>query len=468
LSRPRLRYRVGFVGRIWKLGGIWLAVSALLACASASALADDWLPHPAGAHWQYRWSDSAYNPAGTIENVIVQQTQGTSFTLGWADTADQPPSASSSSAGLICPSGADIGTMTFSDTNAGLLNTNWNSCPPPASEPILCATTTCPNSLASALYNVIWGNRAPVLSEPLLKGTSWNATGGAQNDVSSTSQYLGLQLVKVPAFPGGVLAAAVRTNIAQAGALGDPYGSGVRTTWWVYGVGPVRISFQHSGGSYAPVTNVDLLSTNQKPLADRPDDDYFPLRLGLKGTYRWTNRKHLRTPEVQKLAVAAVSNRTARITVNSVSGPIRENGQYGFSTRNDGVTNLYGSVQAASLLKLPKLGHNRHFFTVLDLATYGFNPLLPAYPVNGSSWHSGNAGDFSVYGVKGSTRILGVKRVKVPAGTFSALEVQSTLKQAGHRWGSGVRTMWFAAGRGLVKLEFKHSDGSVSLVQLLK
>jgi hypothetical protein len=31
-----------------------------------------------------------------------------------------------------------------------------------------------------------------------------------------------------------------------------------------------------------------------------------------------------------------------------------------------------------------------------------------------------------------------------------------------------VRTMWFAPGRGLVKLVFKHRDGSTSLVQLIK
>ena len=35
-----------------------------------------------------------------------------------------------------------------------------------------------------------------------------------------------------------VMAAVVRTQIMQAGAIGDPYGSGVRTIWWVYGVGP--------------------------------------------------------------------------------------------------------------------------------------------------------------------------------------------------------------------------------------
>lgn len=451
----------------WKHSvGAFVLIGALLALASSAAQADDWLPHAGSARWQYLWTDSAYNPTGTVENVIVQQQQGTSFTLAWADTANTPPT--SSSQGLSCLTGGDIGTMTFQDTNAGLVNTDWNSCPPPSGMPILCDSTSCPNSLASALYTVIWGNRAPVISEPLLKGTSWTTTGGAQNDVSSSSEDLGQQLVRVPAFPNGVLAEAVRTNISQAGALGDPYGSGIRTTWWVRGVGPVHVAFQHAGGSDAPVTNVFLVSTNQKPAANLSDQDYFPLRLGLKGTYKWTNRKHLPTPEISKLSVDAVANRTARLSAKSVSGPIRAVGQYGFTTRLDGVTNLWGSTSATSVVKLPRLGHRRHFFTVLDLMTFGFNPMLPAYPRTGSIWRSGNGRDFQVYGVTGSTKIVGIRRVHVRAGTFEALEVRSQLTQRGYRFGSGTRTMWFAPGRGLVKLLFQHHDGSTSLVTLIK
>jgi hypothetical protein len=58
--------------------------------------------------------------------------------------------------------------------------------------------------------------------------------------------------------------------------------------------------------------------------------------------------------------------------------------------------------------------------------------------------------------------------VHVPAGTFRALEVTSVLTQRGYRFGSGVRTCWFAPNRGLVKLVFRHGDGSVSVVQLIR
>ena len=440
---------------------------AVALCEPAAATADEWFPDPANAQWQYLWSDSAYNPSGTVENVVVQQQQGSSFTLAWADPQDQPPAAGATS--ISCSSTSDVGMMSFQSTNSGLINTDWNSCPPPSNMPILCASPSpCPNSVSSTLYTLIWGDRVPVLSEPLLQDTTWNATGGGDNTVESSSRYLGIQLVKVPAFPAGVSAAVVRTNIAQSGALGDPYGSGVRTTWWVYGVGPVRIVFDHTGGSGAPVTTASLLSTNLKPMPPPPDADYFPLVQGTTNKYEWINKKHLPQPEVESVTVSAVANRSARISVKSVSGPIRVVGQYGFDARVDGVTNLWGSSSVATLVKLPPLGHRRHFFTPIDLMVYGYNPVLPGYPQAGASWGSGNPADFQTFGVTGRTKIIGIRKVHVPAGTFSALEVRSTLTQRGFPFGSGVRTCWFAAGRGLVKLVFKHRDGSVSVVQLMK
>ena len=56
--------------------------------------------------------------------------------------------------------------------------------------------------------------------------------------------------------------------------------------------------------------------------------------------------------------------------------------------------------------------------------------------------------DFSIFGVTGTSTVLGVKTVKVPAGTFKALVVQSKLKQKGFPFGSGTRTMWFAPNKG--------------------
>jgi len=101
--------------------------------------------------------------------------------------------------------------------------------------------------------------------------------------------------------------------------------------------------------------------------------------------------------------------------------------------------------------------------------TFGFNPVIPAYPVAGDGWSADpNGRDFAVYGVTGSSRVVGIQKVSVPAGTFQALVVASSLTQPGFKFGSGTRTMWFVDGKGLVKLVFRHRDGSTSTVELLK
>jgi hypothetical protein len=450
-------------------GRCWFALALVVAAlvVAPAGLASGWLPHEADATWTYQWTDSVYAPTPTTEKVTVKDTKGGTFTLAWT-TADlnNPPDAVSTT-----------GQVSFQETNAGLINTDWTSNAPPPAWPVLCASpVSCPNSLSSTYYNVIWGSRSPVLDEPLLRGATWPGTGGAQNDISASSTYLGTEQVTVPAFPGPVIASKVRSTITQAGALGDPYGSGTRTIWWVYGVGPVKIEFQHSGGAGASVTSATLQTTNQKPQAPPSDVDYFPLTKGKTLTYSWTNTKHLTKPEVQRFTIDAVSNGTARFTVKNVSGPIAVAGTYGFSKRLDGVTNLWGTTQSATRLAFPPLGprnaaatDRNHIRTPFDLMTFGFNPILQAYAVTGASWSADRTShDFAIYGVTGKTVVLGVQTVKVPAGTFQALALRTTLVQPGYPYGSGTRTSWFAPGKGLVKLVFAHGDHSVSTVELTK
>ena len=442
----------------------------LIACALAlasPAAAGDWYPHAAGASWVWEWADSSYAQTPTKEKVTVKEQKGNAFTLEWTTDGLENPTDALPSAG----------EMSFLETSGGLHVVDWQSTLAPSSFPILCSSASrCGNSLAGSLYNLAWGSRAPLLGEPLLQGAAWASTGGAANDVASSSEYAGVERVTLPAFPTPVLATKVRSEISQAGALGDPYGSGVRTTWWVYGVGPVKIVFEHAGGAGAPVTTAVLSSTSLAPKTPPTNANYFPLRKGLKGTFTWTNTKYLKKPSVQSFSVDEVVNGSARFSFKSVSGPVKVAAVYGFTTRVDGVTNIWGLSRAASLAKLPNLGPSalpatkrRHFHTPFDLLTFGFNPVIPAYPAAGDSWNASTSGrDWSTYGVAGRSTVLGVRTVKVPAGTFRALVVRSTLKQAGFPFGSGTRTAWLAADRGLVKLEFHHGDGSMSLIELTK
>jgi hypothetical protein len=133
-------------------------------------------------------------------------------------------------------------------------------------------------------------------------------------------------------------------------------------------------------------------------------------------------------------------------------------------------------TKAASRAKFPPLGprsqpaaRRRHFFTPFDLMLFGFNPVLPGYPSRGASWSADKSSpDWRAFGVTGKSKALGIRRVRTPAGLFKAFVVQSDLTQKGFRFGSGRRTEWFAPGKGLVKLVFRHRDGSVSTVERLR
>lgn len=442
------------------------AVLGALALAGPAA-ADDWLPHPAGATWTYQWTDSVYEPTATIEKVTVKDgADAKAFTLAWTTDGQSSPSGLTST-----------GTASFQETTGGIDNTDWSSNPPPTTFPVLCAQLAgCNNSLASTYYLLIWGGRSPVLQEPLRAGDTWASTGGAQGDVTSSSIYQGVEKITVPAFPSPVTAAKVRSNITQAGARGDPYGSGVRIVWWVYGVGPVKIEYQHAGGADAPVTDAVLQSTTLTPKPPPPDANWFPMAKGAKLRYMWTNKKHFKTPSVQQITVDDVVNNVARFSVKDLAGPVRVAGNYIFVARLDGLTNSAADTKAATTATLPPLGpsslppsQRRRFFTPLDLMVFGFNPVLDAYPTAGDTWAAKNPSrDFSVFGVTGATRVVGIQKVTVPGGTFKALVVASALKQPGFPFGSGTRTCWFAAGKGLVKLVFRHGDGSVSTVELLR
>ena len=448
-------------------GIVCALVAAVALVLPAGALADSWYPHPADATWTYQWSDTTYNPVNTNEKLTVKDQKGANFSLAWT-TQD-----------LGNPDDAvqGIGVMAFQETNSGLVNTDWQSSPPPGAFPILCAELAkCGNSVASVLYQLIWGSRAPVLVEPLIKGTTWTSKGGANGDVTSDNRYLGRELITVPAFPQPVLAAKVRSDITQAGAIGDPYGSGVRTVWWVYDVGPVMIQFQHAGGTNAPVTTAVLQSTSLTPSAPPSDANYFPLAQGTKHRYSWTNPKHLKTASIQEMTVSQTANNSARIDVKHIKGPIRVAASYGFALRADGLTNIWAAERAASVAKFPALGpkflpakQRRHFFTPFDLMIYGLNPLFESYPAAGQAWSVQSPGrDFSVFGVTGTSTVLGLRTVKVPAGTFKALAIRTTMTQPGFPFGSGTRTSYFADGKGLVKLVFQHGDKSTSTVELLK
>jgi hypothetical protein len=438
---------------------VLLAAPAAAAPGGQDDVSDQWLPRADGAEWVYSWSNSDYSPEPRKERYHIVARSGAAFRLRW-DEFDlgqfDAPAA---------------GTIDYRHTDAGLVNLNYQSTQPPVQFPILCASAAeCGNSIAGSHYLLIWGTRSPVLSEPLLRGTRWNSLGGAGNDVASSNRYLGRERVVVPAFPGGVLAAKVESEVSQAGAIGDPFGSGVRTVHWVRGVGPVQIVFRHAGGA---ISRSALVSTNRMALPLPPDVNLLPLNRGDSATYRWRNSRHMKRWSRQRFDVTEVVNNTARVDVKRVSGPINVAGGYTFATRLSGVTHLSAFTRAAMRVRFPPLGprsadraSRRRFVTPFDLMVFGFNPVVPVYAERGDSWRSSRESrDWRIFGVTGVSKIVGERRVRTPAGSYRAVVVRSTLRQRGFPFGSGTRTSWFAPGEGLVKLVFRHQDGSVSTVQ---
>jgi hypothetical protein len=450
----------------------WLGALAVLfvclwpaAAAGAAGLddpVDQWLPRSDGAQWVYAWSNSTYSPTPRVERYHLQARRDTTFRLSWDEVPQNDFDTPAS------------GTIDFEHTDAGLLNLNYQSTPPPAAFPILCATTRqCSNSVAGALFLLIWGSRTPVLAEPLLRRSRWGASGGADNDVVSDNQYVGRERVTVPAFPAGVEAAKVQSLIRQAGALGDPFGSGLRTVWWVRGVGPVKIELHHASGE---VSRAELRSTSLAPLPLPSDVNLMPLNRGDRATFRWRNNRHMKRWSTQRFTVSQVVNGSAQVDVKQVSGPIAVAATYLIATRLSGVTLISGAAKAATRAKFPRLGprgaakaDRRRFLTPFDLMVYGFNPILPVPAARGTTWRSSREGpDWKLFGVTGVSKVVGTRRVRTRAGRFKTTVVRSTLRQAGFRFGSGARTSYFAAGRGLVKLVFRHRDGSVSTVERVR
>ena len=281
---------------------------------------------------------------------------------------------------------------------------------------MLCAAAAqCPNALSSVFYNVIWGSRNPVLDEPLLKGLAWAATGGAAGDVAGVSTYLGTELDHGARVPEPVTAAKVQTlSHPGRGRSATRTGAGAHD-WWVYGVGPVKVEFLHAGGAPAPVTTAVLQSTNQTPLPPPTDVDYFPFTKGLSLTYRWTNPKHLPQPEVQKFTVDAVANGSGRFTARTSpsrqSGPDPGRRHYGFYEELDGVVNLWGTHESATLLKSRRSARparpppSATTSSRLRPDDVRLQPDLPRLPGRRQTWSATKPSlDFTTYGVTGQSR----------------------------------------------------------------
>ena len=252
----------------------------------------------------------------------------------------------------------------------------------------------------------------------------------------------------------------------------------MRTVWWVRGVGPVKIFFRHTGGEIGQAT---LLSHEPDGAPGALRRQLLPLDQGRRPRrFRWRNSKHMK-----QLVDAAGHGRrrssTTRRASTSRASPGRSSvaGSYVFSTpperrRRTSRRTKARDARARSRRSGPRSApadKRRHFFTPYRPHGLRLQPgaRAPTRPRGSRGAARRSAATARSSASPASTRCSARQTVSDPGRALHARSaVRSTLRQKGFRFGSGTRTSWFAPGKGLVKLVFRHRDGSVSTVERLK
>ena len=171
-------------------------------CAAARAdindPADQWLPSSDGAEWVYAWTNSDYSPPPRTERYVVQSRAGTAFRLRWEEVGAGPfdtPSA---------------GTIDFRNSDAGLVNLNYQSTQPPRAvpDPVRERDLVRQQRRGRDVHADL-GHALADAVRAAAAGTRWNSLGGAANDVASSNRYEGREKLTVPAFPNGIEAAKI-------------------------------------------------------------------------------------------------------------------------------------------------------------------------------------------------------------------------------------------------------------------
>ena len=339
------------------------------------------------------------------------------------------------------------GTIDFQHTDAGLVNTNYQSTQPPPQlpDPVRERFGLRNSSLSARL---VPGD----LGHALARLRRADAAGHALELARRRVQRRRLDQPLRRAFqgqgagvPGGHRRRADRLRGHAGGRDRRPVRHARRaTTYWVRGVGPVRTVLRHASGE---TSTAELLETNLKPLPLPSDVNLLPLNRGDSGTLRWRNSKHMKAWSTQKYSVSEVVNSTARVDVKHVSGPIRVAAAYAFATRLSGVTLLSGSTRST----------RRKCTSSPKLAAPTPAPLRHAVRPDGVRLQPGRAADGDGQGrdlaqLAREPRLLDLRRhraspptsasrrVRVPAGKFKATAIRTTLSQSGSPFGSGTRT----------------------------
>ena len=162
---------------------------------ASPALAGDWLPHPADATWTYAWTDTDYQQTPTKEKVTVKSQKGASFMLAWT-TEDEASPTPTTRRRASARSRSRTRTPA-SSTPTGRATRRRSGVPDPLrqGEPVR------QQPREHVLQRDLGRPRAGARRAAAAGADAGRRTGGAGNDVTSSSRYLGHEQVTVPAFP---------------------------------------------------------------------------------------------------------------------------------------------------------------------------------------------------------------------------------------------------------------------------
>ena len=230
-----------------------------------------------------------------------QGAERAAFTLAWT-TLEQgnPPEAPVS-----------VGTVSFQESPAGLINTDWSSGLPPPTFPILSRGEARATTASRAPITSSSGERAPVIAAPVVAQTTWSARGVRRARSRARTSTSASSPSPCPP-PLARLAAKMRSDEPgrrDRRPLREWCANGV--VGLRRGAGEDRLRARRRRGA---VTTATLVSTNQAAKRPPPDTLWFPFTQGEKQTYRWSNTKHM--PAVR----AGAHRRRGRERVGAVHG----------------------------------------------------------------------------------------------------------------------------------------------------
>ncbi|MGD2146801.1 MAG: ExeM/NucH family extracellular endonuclease [Anaerolineae bacterium] len=212
---------------------------------------------------------------------------------------------------------------------------------------------------------------------------------------------------------------------------------------------PVIIGLELS--TYPVHMHLPFVAAEHRPLIE--PEYYFPLEVGNQWVYSWTNTVYAPSPIVET------------VTVSEQVG-----GEYTLHAYSSEATGLF-QVSATSgyeWLWYGSMGSCPFPLPMYLLPYYLYVPevLFPAFFRVGDDWSGSNWIGGTAYGGT-SWAITDEARVSAGDTTYQQCLHIETVVTGPHSFGVGTRHAWFAPGVGLVRLLYKHQEGSETHAELL-